>query len=73
MKSYLLKSHIAYNTARTGKRANLGCPRLSGAIFPRKSRNPLHPNIFRYILQTVLYTFPKLLTRRICLKIKSSL
>ena len=35
--------------------------------------NPLHPNISLYILLTVLYTFPKVLTRRICLIIKSFL
>ena len=29
--------------------------------------NPLHPNISMYILHTVLYTFPKVLTGRICL------
>ena len=28
--------------------------------------NSLHPNISLYILYTVLYTFPKVLTRRIC-------
>ena len=28
----------------------------------------IHPNISMHIHQTVLYTFPKLLTRRICLK-----
>ena len=33
--------------------------------------NPLHPNISMHILHTVLYTFPKVLTRRICLTIKS--
>ena len=33
--------------------------------------NPLHPNISIHILHTVLYTFPKVLTRRICLPIKS--
>ena len=32
---------------------------------------PLHPNISRYILHTVLNTFPKVLTRRIGLTIKS--
>ena len=31
----------------------------------------LHPNINMHILHTVLYTFPKVLTRRICLTIKS--
>ena len=30
--------------------------------------NPLHHHISLYILRTVLYTFPKVLTRRICLK-----
>ena len=33
--------------------------------------NSLHPNISMHILHTVLYTFPKVLTRRICLLIKS--
>ena len=32
-----------------------------------------HPNISRDILDTVLYTFPKVLTRRICVAIKSFL
>ena len=32
--------------------------------------NPLRPNISMHILYTVLYTFPKVLTRRICLLIK---
>ena len=30
--------------------------------------NHLHPNISMYILYTALYTFPDVLTRRICLK-----
>ena len=34
--------------------------------------NPLHPNISLHILYTVLYTFPKVLTRRICLTIMRS-
>ena len=33
--------------------------------------NSLHPNISMQILHTVLYTFSKVLTRRICLTIKS--
>ena len=33
--------------------------------------NPLHPNISMHILHTVLHTFPKRLTRRICVAIKS--
>ena len=35
------------------------------------SLNSLHPNISIHILHTVLYTFPKVLKRRICLLIKS--
>ena len=35
--------------------------------------NPLHPNISMHILHTVLYIFPKLLTRRICLAKLASL
>ena len=37
----------------------------------QNSFNPLQPNISMHILHTVLYTFPKVLTRRICLIIKS--
>ena len=33
--------------------------------------SPLCPNISMHILHTVLYTFPKELTRRICLIIKN--
>ena len=33
--------------------------------------NPLHPNISMHILHTFLCTFTKVLTRRICLTIKS--
>ena len=33
--------------------------------------NPLHLDISMHILVTVLYTFPKMLIRRICLAIKS--
>ena len=33
--------------------------------------NPLHPKIIMHILHTVLYTFPKEKTRRLCLLIKS--
>ena len=32
----------------------------------------LHPNISMHILHTVLYTFPKVVTRRNCFAIKSS-
>ena len=35
------------------------------------SISPLNPNISTHILYTVLYTFPKVLTRRICFTIKS--
>ena len=35
--------------------------------------NPLHPNISIHILQTVVYTFSKVLMRRICLTSRASL
>ena len=35
--------------------------------------NPLHPSISMQILHTDLYTFPVVLTRRICLTIKGFL
>ena len=44
----------------------LGFP-LSGSC----SVNPLHPNISWHVLHTVFITFPKVLTRRTCLTIKS--
>ena len=34
---------------------------------------PLHPTIIMQILYTVLYIFPKLLTKRICFTIKTFL
>ena len=33
--------------------------------------NPFYPSISMHILYTVLYTFPKVLTRKVCLKIKN--
>ena len=36
-----------------------------------KHFNPLHPIISMHILHTVLYTFPNVPARRICLTIKS--
>ena len=38
-----------------------------------KRLHPLHPNTSMHILLTVLYTFPKVLTRRICFTIKENL
>ena len=37
-----------------------------------QSLNPLHTNISIQFLPTVLYTFPMVLTKRICLTIKAS-
>ena len=37
------------------------------------SLNPLYPNINMHILYTVLQTFPKVLTKKICLTIQSFL
>ena len=39
--------------------------------YPPPAFNPLHLNICIYILHTVLYTFPMVLTKRICLTIKN--
>ena len=44
---------------------------VSLETYPLYSFNPLHPNISMHILHTVLYAFPKLLTWKICLLIKS--
>ena len=54
-------------------------PSTEGKLWKRNSQEfqlkklvyPLHPNISRHILHAVLYTFPKVLTRRICLTIIS--
>ena len=47
--------------------------RCSNAVTPFSDSNlhPLHPTISMHILHTALQTFPKALTRRICLLIKS--
>ena len=39
-------------------------------VFKLSGLNPLHPNIIRHILHTVLYTIAKVLTRGICLTVK---
>ena len=44
---------------------------LYAVSFILKFFTPSHPNISMHILHTVLYTFPKVLTRRICPSIKS--
>ena len=44
---------------------------LYAVSFIWKFFTPSHPNISMHILHTVLYTFAKELTRRICLSIKS--
>ena len=42
------------------------CHSRPHTFFPQQ-----HPNISMHILHTVLYTFPRVLTRRTCLTIKS--
>ena len=39
--------------------------------FGKEKSNPLHSNSKMHILHTVLYTYPKALTRRICLVINN--
>ena len=46
------------------------CLRITWSIY-RAAFNLLRPNISMHILHTALYTFPKMLTRRIWLPIKS--
>ena len=41
------------------------------SIYWNGKHNPLYPNIREYILHTVLYNLPEVLTRRICWKIRS--
>ena len=41
--------------------------------FQEDSLHPLYPNISKHILHTVFCTFSKVLTRRICLTIRSFL
>ena len=42
---------------------------LAGFVAPAIVLDPLQPNISRNILHTVLNTFPRMLTRRVCLTI----
>ena len=49
---------------------SIGCKWTNWLCIRIKSLNPLHPNISMHILLTVLYTFPKVLARRICPAIK---
>ena len=64
---------IFRSTAKSSSRNSIGHIMTTECIIlKRLNINPaLHPNISLYILLTVLYTFPKVLTRRICLIIKS--
>ena len=57
---------IAFNFSLTFELLT-GCTRASVI----QKRGPKHPNVNMHILHTVLYTFCKVLTRRICLTIKS--
>ena len=56
----------AYNANAEGKADRYVRWSISGFYF-----NPLHFNISMLIIHTVLYTFPMLLTRRICFTSKS--
>ena len=44
---------------------------VQALVWARQPLNPLHPNISKHFLHTVLNTFPKVPTRRICWTIKS--
>ena len=47
----------------------MGAGELTFLLQLKLHLNHLHPYISMYILHTVLYTFPKVLARRICLTI----
>ena len=52
---------------------NITCDQLNMKkqnVIDGRHFDPLHPNISMHILHTVLHTFLKVLTRRICLPIK---
>ena len=51
--------------------ARFHCVLQRNILFSVHFINPLHPNISMQFLHTVLYTFPKVFTRRRCLIIKS--
>ena len=40
--------------------------RQSGLCLYGRKLYPIHPNISKHTLHTVLYTFPRVLTRRVC-------
>ena len=67
MKNYKVLSYANWRLLKTVKKMSFF------RHFPWRSRafNLLYPNISMHFLHTVLYTFPEVLTRRICLKIKS--
>ena len=44
---------------------------LTNLVYLTVQFNPLQPNISMHILHTILFTFPTVLTGRICLTIKS--
>ena len=63
---------IFRSTAKSSSRNSIGHIMTTECIILKcLIINPLHPNISLHILLTVLYTFPKVLIRRICLIIKS--
>ena len=62
---------IRFNIPLWGKAKVLRFPHSSINHTDNCRINPLHPNISMHILFTVLCTLPQLLTRRICLTIKS--
>ena len=63
-----VKSYIWQTAPGISNSHNIICEKK---IDMNASFNPLHPNISMHILHTVLYTFPKVLRRRICLTIRT--
>ena len=50
---------------------SLNCPVSCSENLLLSSNYPLQPNISMHIIHTVLYTFPEVLSERICYKVKS--
>ena len=67
--NYQLKGEWFYVWCIQRLAASHRCWYKSSRVFPFY---PFHPNISMHFLHTVLHTFPKMLTRRTCLTVKSS-
>ena len=74
LKTIFLKTKSIHLISETAVNELAGMSITSHKILAKEDAfhfpNPLHPNISMHILHTILYTCPKVLTRRICLPIQ---